>query len=133
MNKKISIQDAATLSGASPKMIRNYERIGLITKPARGHNNYRSYDDRQIHELAFIRRARELGFPIQEIRALLALWRDRDRPSSEVKAIALAQIAELDTKVEALRAMSASLRHLAAACQGDNRPECPILDELAGD
>lgn len=133
MTGVVTIREAAARSGVSAKMIRHYESIGLIAPPARAGNNYRFYDTRLIHELGFIHRARELGFPIAEIAALLALWRDHDRPSADVKAIALAQIAALDAKADALRAMSATLRHLAAHCHGDDRPDCPILDSLAGD
>ncbi|HEX7390360.1 MAG TPA: Cu(I)-responsive transcriptional regulator [Acidiphilium sp.] len=128
----VAIREAAARSGVSAKMIRHYESIGLIAPPARAENNYRFYDARLVHELGFIHRARELGFPIVEIAALLALWRDHDRPSADVKAIALAQIAALEAKADALRAMSATLRHLATHCHGDDRPDCPILDSLAG-
>jgi Cu(I)-responsive transcriptional regulator len=132
MSAGVTIHEAAAQSGASAKMIRNYEAIGLIEPPIRADNNYRYYTPRMIHELSFIRRARELGFSVQDIRSLLALWRDRSRPSADVKAIALAHVATLDAKAEALRTMSATLRHLAGACHGDDRPDCPILDDLAG-
>jgi Cu(I)-responsive transcriptional regulator len=131
MDAHITIGDAAARSGVSAKMIRHYEQIGLIEPPVRGENNYRFYDPRLIHELGFIHRSRDLGFSIADIRALLSLWRDRNRPSAEVKAIALAHIAELDAKAAALQAMSQELRRLAALCHGDDKPDCPILDNLA--
>ncbi len=133
MKDWVTIHEAAAQSGASAKMIRNYEAVGLIDKPMRAGNNYRYYTPQMIHELSFIRRARELGFSVQDIRNLLALWRDRSRPSAEVKAIALAHIVALEAKANALRAMSATLRHLAGACHGDDRPDCPILADLAGE
>jgi Cu(I)-responsive transcriptional regulator len=128
----VTISEAAAQSGVSAKMIRHYEAIGLIAPPARGENKYRYYASRLIHELRFIHRARALGFSIDEIRGLLALWRDRGRPSSDVKAIALAHIAALEDKARALRDMAATLRDLAERCHGDSRPDCPILDSLAG-
>lgn len=131
MGAHITISEASARSGVSAKMIRHYEQIGLIDPPVRGENNYRFYDPRLIHELGFIHRSRDLGFSIADIRALLSLWRDRKRPSAEVKAIALAHIAELDEKAAALQAMSRQLRLLAANCHGDDKPDCPILDNLA--
>ncbi len=130
MNEFVTIRDAAMATGVSAKMIRHYESIGLISPPTRTQNRYRHYNQRDIHELGFIRRARDLGFSIEDIRHLLALWRDRSRSSAEVKAIALRHIAELDEKAAALQAMSETLKHLAANCQGDNRPDCPIIDAL---
>jgi MerR family copper efflux transcriptional regulator len=127
----ITIHEASLRSHVSAKMIRHYEAIGLIAPPERGENRYRHYSARLIHELSFIRQARLLGFSIHDIRRLLALWRDKTRASAEVKAIALAHIRDLDAKAAALRAMSESLRDLAEKCQGDHRPDCPILDELA--
>lgn len=129
----ITIGEAATRSGVSAKMIRHYEAIGLIAPPTRGENNYRFYDAILVNELGFIHRARDLGFPLSDIGALLSLWRDRNRPSADVKAIALAHVADLDAKADGLRAMSKQLRHLAASCHGDDRPDCPILDSLAED
>jgi MerR family copper efflux transcriptional regulator len=126
----VTIHEASLTTGVSAKMIRHYERIGLITAPQRTENRYRHYGARDLHELGFIRRARDLGFSIEDIRHLLALWRDRSRSSAEVKAIALRHIAMLEDKAAALHAMSATLRHLAANCHGDHRPDCPILDAL---
>lgn len=132
--ERITIGDAAARSGVSAKMIRHYEQIGLIAPPARGDaNNYRFYDTRLVNELRFIHRARDLGFPISDIRLLLSLWRDRNRPSAEVRAIAVGHIADLEAKAKALQAMSAQLRHLVDHCHGDDRPDCPILAELASE
>lgn len=126
----VTIKQASAATGVSPKMIRHYESIGLITAPTRTENRYRHYTEAELHALGFIRRARDLGFSIEDIRHLLALWQDRSRPSAEVKAIALRHIAELDAKAAALNAMSETLKHLAAHCHGDSRPDCPILAAL---
>jgi Cu(I)-responsive transcriptional regulator len=128
----VTIRQASLASGVSPKMIRHYESIGLIPAPTRTENRYRHYSERELHELGFIRRARDLGFSIEDIRQLLGLWRDRGRSSAEVKAIALRHITELDEKAAALAAMSRTLKHLAATCHGDGRPDCPIIDALEG-
>jgi Cu(I)-responsive transcriptional regulator len=128
----VTIKDASETTGVSAKMIRHYESIGLIPAPTRTENRYRHYSQTELHELGFIRRARDLGFSIEDIRHLLTLWRDRSRPSAEVKAIALRQIAALDEKAAALAAMSRTLKHLASCCHGDDRPDCPILDALDG-
>lgn len=111
-------------------MIRHYEKIGLIPSPSRRESGYRDYSDADVHRLRFIANARDLGFPIEEIRSLLELWQDRTRASSDVKALALARAGELGRKAAALEAMKATLMTLAQACQGDERPECPILDRL---
>lgn len=132
MSELVTIRDASMATGVTAKMIRHYESIGLIYPPARTENRYRHYSSRDIHELGFIRKARDLGFPIEDIRHLLALWRDRSRSSADVKAIALRHIKALDEKAAALQAMSRSLSHLAANCHGDNRPDCPIIDALDG-
>lgn len=126
----VTIAQASGLTGISAKMIRHYESIGLIAAPLRTENRYRHYDETDLHELGFIRRARDLGFSFDEIRQLLSLWRDRSRSSAEVKAIALRHIEELDQKAAALAGMSRTLKHLAASCHGDGRPDCPILDAL---
>ncbi|PZW48375.1 Cu(I)-responsive transcriptional regulator [Humitalea rosea] len=125
-----TIGEAAAASGVSAKMIRHYEAIGLIPGPPRSEAGYRHYDGPAIHSLRFIRRARDLGFSLEEVGRLLALWRDRNRASAEVKAVALQHIAELEAKAEALHAMAATLRHLAAHCHGDERPDCPILEDM---
>jgi Cu(I)-responsive transcriptional regulator len=127
------IGEAAEASGVSAKMIRHYEAVGLLPAAARRDSGYRAYEDGDVHRLRFIRRARDLGFSLAEIAGLLALWGDRGRASAEVKRLALAHVEELEAKARDLSAMAATLRHLAAHCHGDERPECPILEELAGE
>jgi Cu(I)-responsive transcriptional regulator len=126
----VTIAQASAATGVSSKMIRHYESIGLIAAPRRTENRYRHYSEAELHELSFIRRARDLGFSFEDIRQLLSLWRDKERSSAEVKAIALRHIAELDTKAAALAAMSHTLKILAASCHGDGRPDCPIIEAL---
>jgi len=128
----MKIGEAAAASGVSERMIRHYEKIGLVPKAARRDSGYRDYDDRDLNTLRFIRRARDLGFPIEEIGQLLALWHDRARASGDVKALALARAAELRRKARELDEMRRSLEHLAASCHGDDRPDCPILGGLEG-
>lgn len=128
----MNIGQASKKSGVSQRMIRHYEAIGLIPKAARRDSGYRDYDQADVHTLRFIRSARDLGFPIEEIRQLLGLWQDRSRASSDVKALALARAGELKRKARELDDMRKSLEALAKACQGDDRPECPILGGLAG-
>jgi Cu(I)-responsive transcriptional regulator len=111
-------------------MIRHYEKIGLVAPAARRESGYRDYDERDVHALRFIARARDLGFGIDEIRSLLALWQDRERSSADVKALALARAGELKRKEAELHEMRRTLEHLAANCQGDHRPDCPIIDDL---
>lgn len=120
-------------SGVSQRMIRHYEAIGLIPQAQRRESGYRCYDERDLHLVRFIRRARDLGFPIEEIRQLLALWQDRDRSSAAVKALALARAEEFRMREAQIRAMRTSLEDLARACHGDDRPDCPILSDLAGE
>jgi Cu(I)-responsive transcriptional regulator len=127
----LSIGEAAARSGVSAKMIRHYEAIGLIAASRRA-NNYRFYTAQDVAVLRFIRHARDLAFPLEDVRRLLALWRDHSRASAEVKRLAMQHVAALEAKAAALGAMAASLRHLAEHCAGDARPDCPILDELAG-
>ena len=126
-----SIGRAAELSGITAKMIRHYESLELIPKAARTLGDYRVYTASDIHTLRFIRRARGLGFSMDEISTLLSLWRNQRRASKEVKRLALKHVAELDHKIEELRSMRSALAELAAHCHGDMRPECPILDDLA--
>ena len=123
---------AAAASGVSAKMIRYYESIGLVPPARRTESGYRVYDARDVHTLAFIRRARDLGFPLARVDALVRLWRDKGRASAEVKAIAEAHVAELRGKIAALEEMARTLAHLAGSCHGDTRPDCPILEDLAG-
>jgi MerR family transcriptional regulator, copper efflux regulator len=127
----MNIGEASKRSGVSQRMIRHYETIGLIPKAARRESGYRDYDERDVHMLQFIRRARDLGFPIEEIGRLLALWQDRSRASADVKALAIARAEELKRKEQELREMRRSLERLAEHCHGDNRPDCPILEDLA--
>ena len=127
----MNIGQAATASGVTAKMIRYYESIGLIGPPVRTHAGYRVYTAEDIHELRFIKRARTLGFSIEEARELLALWRDKSRASADVKTFAMKHVRDLETKIDELQAMSRTLRHLAQTCHGDDRPECPILADLA--
>ena len=126
----MNIGQASKASGVSQRMIRHYEKIGLIPAAARRDSGYRDYGDTDVHRLRFIANARDLGFPIEEIRALLDLWADRRRASSEVKAMAQARADDLGRKAAALQAMRSTLLALAAHCIGDERPDCPILDEL---
>ena len=127
----MNIGQAAKAAGVSQRMIRHYEAIGLIPKAARRDSGYRNYDDRDVHMLRFIRRARDLGFPIAEIAQLVALWQNSDRARGEVKALALARAKEMEVKERELRAMRKSLEDLARRCAGGDRPDCPILDDLA--
>jgi Cu(I)-responsive transcriptional regulator len=127
----MNIGQASTKSGVSQRMIRHYETIGLIPKAARRDSGYRDYDERDVHTLRFIRRARDLGFPIEEIGQLLALWQDRSRASADVKALAAARAQELKRKELQIQAMRRSLEQLARTCHGDDRPDCPILEDLA--
>ena len=126
----MKIGQASTASGVSERMIRHYEKIGLMPKAARRDSGYRDYDDRDVNTLRFIRRARDLGFSTDEISQLLALWHDRNRASAEVKALASARAVELKRKARELDQMRRTLEHLAANCHGDDRPDCPILGEL---
>ena len=128
----MKIGEASSASGVSERMIRHYEKIGLVPKAARRDSGYRDYDERDVHTLRFIRRARDLGFATEEISRLLALWHDRDRASAEVKSLALARAAELRRKARELDEMRRSLEHLAANCHGDDRPDCPIISGLEG-
>src|SRR6202046_5392893 len=130
--REVNIGAAAVSSGVSAKMIRHYEAIGLLRPAERRANDYRDYGERDLHELRFIRRARRLGFSIPEIGELVAFGGDRRRPSREVKRIAEAHIGDLQSRVAEMQAMANTLRGLAAACHGDHRPDCPILDDLAG-
>ncbi len=128
----MNIGTASQASGVSQRMIRHYEKIGLIAPPPRRDSGYRDYSDADVHTLRFIANARDLGFPIEEIQDLLALWGDRHRASAEVKALALARAEEMGRKADALQAMRRTLLNLAERCHGDGRPDCPIIDELSG-
>lgn len=127
----MNVGDAAQRSGLPSKTIRYYEDIGLIA-PDRAANGYRSYSDDDIHRLAFLRRARGLGFSIEDCRQLMALYRDRHRASHDVRQIAEAHVAAIEEKLRELQSMRATLQTLIHACHGDDRPDCPILDDMAG-
>lgn len=130
-SQPLNIGDAATAAGVSAKMIRHYEDIGLIPKAKRTYSGYRTYSPNEVHVLRFIRQGRGLGFSIKQIGELLGLWQDRRRTSGKVKKLALEHIRELEEKIAEMHAMKATLERLATNCHGDERPECPILDELA--
>ena len=126
----MTIGQAAQRSGVPPKTIRYYESVGLVSPAARGGNKYRAYGDKEIEVLRFISRARGLGFSLHEVQQLLALYRDRNRSSREVKRLALQHIDDLDRKIAELTTIKKALLHLAEKCRGDDRPDCPILDDL---
>lgn len=128
----MNIGEASKQSAVSAKMIRHYEALGLLPKVARSDAGYRQYDEATVHTLRFIRRARDLGFGLGEIEMLLGLWRNRRRSSADVKHVALEHAADLQRRIDEMRAMQRTLQHLAHCCHGDERPDCPILDDLAG-
>jgi MerR family copper efflux transcriptional regulator len=127
----MNIGDVAEVTGLPAKTIRYYEDIGLVT-PARSRNGYRDFSDRDAHKLTFLARARSLGFSIEECRTLLSLYEDRDRASADVKQVAREHLDHIARKIEELEAMRTTLQTLVARCHGDDRPDCPILDDLAG-
>lgn len=127
----MNIGEAADRSNLPAKTIRYYEEIGLLT-PARAENGYRDYSASDVHRLKFLQRSRGLGFSVEECRQLLSLYGDTHRESADVKAIAEAKLGEIDRKISELVALRDALRHLVEHCHGDSRPECPILDDLAG-
>jgi MerR family copper efflux transcriptional regulator len=129
----LNIGQAAERSGVSAKMIRHYEENDLIPKAGRTGAGYRIYKDSDVHVLRFIRRARDLGFSMKEIKTLLGLWDNRRRASVDVKRLALKHVEDLDAKIAELQLMRRTLTHLAEHCHGDDRPECPILDDLSGE
>ena len=128
----MNIGDAASASGVSAKMIRYYEDIGLVPPAERTASNYRTYGEDAVHRLRFIRRSRELGFSLEETATLLKLWADKSRASATVKQVAQDHIAGLERKIAGLQDMLMTLRHLVDCCDGDERPDCPILNDLAG-
>lgn len=129
----MNIGRAAKASGVPAKTIRYYESIGLIPPAQRTEAGYREYERKEIDTLRFVQRARGLGFSVKDVARLLDLWRDRSRASSAVKAMATEHINEIDRKIDELRSMRDTLEHLSEQCHGDERPECPILDGIAGD
>jgi MerR family copper efflux transcriptional regulator len=127
----LNIGDAARLSGVSAKMVRHYESLGLLPRVARTDSGYRQYSEADVHTLRFIKRARDLGFSMEEIGELVGLWQNRRRASANVRRIAQKHSEELAQRIAAMQGMRKTLQHLIHCCQGDERPECPILDELA--
>ena len=126
----MNIGQVSKASGISAKMIRYYETIDLVPKAGRTEGGYRDYSPADIHRLRFIRRARDLGFSFDQVRELLKLWTDKRRSSGNVKKVALEHIAELELRAAQLEDMIRTLKHLADACEGNHRPDCPIIDEL---
>jgi Cu(I)-responsive transcriptional regulator len=131
MHWPVNIGSAAELSGISAKMVRHYESLGLLPRVTRTDSGYRQYSAADVHTLRFIKRARDLGFSMAEIAELVALWQNRRRASASVKRIAQKHVDELATRIEAMQAMQRTLRQLLHHCHGDERPDCPILDDLA--
>ncbi len=128
----MNIGQASAASGVSAKMLRYYESIGLIPRAGRTEAGYRVYTDTDVQTLRFIRRARDLGLPIERVKLLVGLWHDRERSSADVKRVATEHVAELEAKILELMAVRDTLQDLADACHGDHRPECPILRDLEG-
>lgn len=129
----MNIGQAAKASGVSAKMLRYYESIGILPAAGRTEAGYRTYSEHDIRTLRFVRRARDLGLPLERIKLLIGLWQDKDRASADVKRIATEHAAELRAKIAEMTRMCEVLEEMAEACHGDHRPECPILDEIAGD
>ena len=127
----MNVSQAARRSGLPAKTIRYYEEVGLI-RPGRAANGYRDYSGEDVHSLAFLKRARGLGFSIDECRQLMALYVDKGRASHDVREIAVAHVASIDAKIAELQSMRRTLDTLIGACHGDHRPDCPILDDIAG-
>lgn len=127
----MNIGEAAKISGVNAKLIRHYESIGIIPKASRSEAGYRTYTEADVHILSFVKRSRGLGFSMKEIKKLVSLWRNKVRASSEVKALALKHVDEMEQKILELQEMVKTLRHLARNCHGDGRPDCPILNDLA--
>jgi MerR family copper efflux transcriptional regulator len=129
----MNIGEVASLSGVSAKTIRYYESIGLIPEASRTESGYRTYSGKDVETLRFIHHSRSLGFSVKDVATLLDLWRNQKRASADVKALALAHVGEVDRKIEELRKIRDTLIHLTQRCHGDDRPDCPILQELAGE
>ena len=126
----MNIGEAATKAGVTPKMVRHYESLGLLPRVRRSESGYRIYAEAEVHTLRFIRRSRDLGFSIPEIAELLELWQDRRRSSASVKRLAERHVVALERKLEELETMRSTLQHLIHCCHGDERPDCPILEDL---
>ena len=127
----VNIGDAARLSGVSAKMVRHYESLGLLPRVGRTDSGYRQYAETEVHTLRFIKRARDLGFSMDEIAELVGLWQNRRRASANVRRVAQKHAEDLAHRIEAMQEMQRTLQHLIHCCHGDERPDCPILDELA--
>jgi Cu(I)-responsive transcriptional regulator len=127
----MNIGEAAKISGVNAKLIRHYESIGIIPKASRSEAGYRTYTETDVNILAFVKRSRNMGFSMKEIKKLVSLWRNKTRASAEVKGLAIKHIDEMEKKIAELQGMVKSLKHLAKCCHGDQRPDCPILDDLA--
>jgi MerR family transcriptional regulator, copper efflux regulator len=132
MSWPVNIGEAARLSGVSAKMVRHYESLGLLPRVGRTDSGYRQYSEAEVHTLRFIKRARDLGFSMAEIAELVGLWQNRRRASAGVRRIAQKHADELAQRIQAMQSMQRTLKHLIHCCQGDERPDCPILDDLAG-
>lgn len=127
----MNIGEVAKASGINAKLIRHYESIGIIPKAGRSISGYRIYKESDVHILAFVKRARSLGFSMKEIKKLVSLWRNKTRASSEVRTLALNHVKQLETKISELQSMVDTLKNLSKHCHGDHRPDCPILEGLA--
>lgn len=127
----VNIGEAARLSGVSAKMVRHYEGLGLLARVARTDSGYRQYSESDVHTLRFIKRARDLGFSMDEIAELVGLWQNRRRASANVRKVAQKHADDLAQRIAAMQEMQRTLQHLIHCCHGDERPECPILEELA--
>lgn len=130
MNKLVNIGEASKLSGVNAKLIRHYESIGIIPKASRSDAGYRTYSEADVHILSFVKRSRNLGFSMKEIKKLVGLWRNKSRASSEVKNLAIKHVEDMEQKIFELQEMVKTLKHLAKTCHGDHRPDCPILSGL---
>lgn len=126
----MNIGQAAKISGVNAKLIRHYESIGIIPKAGRSDSGYRTYTENDVHMLSFVKRARNLGFSMKEIKKLVSLWRNKSRASAEVKSLALKHAEEMEKKILELQSMVSTIKHLSKNCHGDNRPDCPILSDL---
>ncbi len=126
----MNIGEVSKLSDVNSKMIRRYEELGIIPKAGRSDAGYRQYSENDVHVLKFVKRARELGFSMKDIKQLVSLWRNKTRPSSQVKSIASKHVRELEIKLAEIQSMLSTLNKLVKSCNGDHRPDCPILDEL---
>ncbi|QDK42357.1 Cu(I)-responsive transcriptional regulator [Bacteriovorax stolpii] len=127
----MNIGEAAAISGVSAKLIRYYESLGIVPKAGRSDTGYRIYKESDVHILSFVKKARSLGFSMKEIKKLVSLWRNKSRASSEVKNLAQIHIKQLESKIHELQMMTNTLKHLSNNCQGDHRPDCPILEGLS--